>query len=82
MKRTYFFCCELATGEWVNIVYESAHRKNTSNHIFDLHSIVYHRGIKLADMITGDSRRSIYLLNGRNRDEQCFDGYKVIDLRN
>lgn len=80
MKRTYFYWAKLETGEYVNLIYESSYRKGTWLHENDLFMAVFYKGIKLADRDQRDIRNFIFLLNDKNKDEQCFDDYRTIVL--
>lgn len=83
--KAYFADIKLKTGEWVTIVYESESRKNTLAHKMDLWNAVWNSQIdydeddvnKCADRC--DVR--IYLMNAKNKAEQCFGDLRIIDMR-
>lgn len=83
--RTYFYSTlELDTGEWVELVYESSHRKGTQPHDWDLVDAIIRSGItpKHRSPIKVDTSLNAYILNNKNKDEQAFGEYhRVIDLR-
>ena len=86
MKRAYFFETKLETGDYVNIVYETEHRKGTHSHMSDLLWAIYENKIKVADDKIKRGKRwkdtfyFIYMLNDKNKYEECFDDRRTINL--
>lgn len=79
MKKAYFCTVQLATGEWVELIYESGSRKGTSPHYFDLYFSIP-SDLKLKSYSI-DTTTDCFLLNKKNKDEQCFGDHRIIDLR-
>ena len=85
--RTYFLFAKLDSGEYVNILYSTEYKKGTSNHLVELYETLRDNSIKLADGCLKFGKKwkesfdNIYIDNSKNRDEQCFEDYRVIDLR-
>lgn len=80
-KKTYFYTTQLKSGEWVNLIYESASRKGTAPHTMDLYAVA-HDKVELAGLYSEeDMKLNAYILNDRNKYEQCFEDYRTIDLR-
>lgn len=77
-KRSYFMDARLKSGEWVTLLYESAHRKDTDSHMWDIWISIAKGGI-------GDDVERIsdfkYILNKKNKDEQCYGSLRIVDLR-
>lgn len=81
MNKAYFFQGRLATGEYVNLIYESSSRRGTFPHTQDLWEQTLGK-VELADgELNKDTTLFAYLLNDRNKYEQCFDDYRTIDIR-
>ena len=100
MVRTYFAWLRLKSGEYVNIVYNSEHRKGTWGNTSDLIEKAYN-GQVCIDKDRYEVRKTckrksrsmggyywsydfsdfIYIMNQKNMDEQRFNDYRVIDLR-
>lgn len=81
MKKTYFFQGKLASGEYVNLIYESASRKGTFPHTQDLWEATLGKVELAAGEINKDTSLFSYLLNDRNKYDQCFEDYRTVDLR-
>ena len=81
MKRKYFFQAKLSTGEYVDLIYESSSRRGTFPHKEDFWEAT--RGkVELADgELKKDFTLFSYILNEKNKDEQCFGENRIIDLR-
>ena len=86
--KPYFFRTKLADGRYVNLVYESDHKRGTWNHLSDLFFAIHDNGITLdrshelfRDKHWRDNFTFIYLLNAKNMDEELFDEYETIDVR-
>ncbi len=77
MKKAYFIDCELETGEWVTVVYESESMKGSFNNWCDLYFTAQAKGLDIDIHNTDDA----YLLNDKNKYEQLFGRLGVIDLR-
>lgn len=84
-KRTYFMDLYLTTGEFVTVVYESAKRKNTWGHFLDMYyEAIHNEALKDVDWTNGWNKNTTdcaYILNNKNKEDQCFGDYKIIDLR-
>ena len=80
--RTYFYTTQIKSGEWVNLVYDSKFRKGTAPHWDDFYKAAYGK-VELIGMYPNEEemRMNAYILNDKNKEEQCFDDYKTIDLR-
>ena len=83
MKRAYFITIRLDSGEWVDLVYESSHRKGTGRHYDDLYYSARKAGVGSAVLQYSVSDLAVfsYILNEKNKHDQCFDDYRVVDLR-
>lgn len=93
MTKTYFAQIRLTDGRYVNIVYTSDHRKGTSGNQLDL--LIKSNGKADIDTAHYLKRRSyrgrryneldlsscIYLMNDKNKYEECFEDYETIDLQ-
>lgn len=81
-KKTYFFQTKLSSGEYVNIIYNSEHRRGTLPHSHDIYFATKNNNIELAvEEYKKDSTLFAHILNEQNMDEQCFDDYRTIDCR-
>lgn len=86
-NRTYFFWTRLKSGEGVNIVYNTVHKKGTENHILDFLESLRKNGLRLPEdsIERGKGWKNtfdnIFLLNEKNKEDECFYDYRVIDLR-
>ena len=87
-KKDYCFNAKLdATGEYVNILYRSSHRHGTESNLSDLmdalrkNSITVSGGSIFYGKLWKRNFYSIYLLNKKNKENECFDDYRTIDLR-
>lgn len=83
MAKSYFHQAKLKSGEYVNVVYESEHRRGTTQHGLDMY--IQARG--KADIDWGyrfnhDTASFSYLMTKKNMMEECFDEYRTIDVRN
>lgn len=82
MKRVYFHTVKLRNGEYVNVVYESEHRKNTRNHWFDYYYAVLGKAdVDWAYKYNKNTAEWSFVLNEKNKEEMCFDDYRAIDVR-
>ena len=82
-KRTYFMDIRLTSGDFVTVVYESSHRKNTAPHQWDLFDLIKANGIDIdwSYKYNYKPETFAYILNRKNADEQCYGEYKVIELQ-
>lgn len=80
-KRTYFMTMKLKTGEFVDIVYESASRKGTEPHDIDLYFATKDLGVDWNYKFNHDTATFSYILNKKNEYEQCFGDHRIIDRR-
>lgn len=84
MKKTYFMDIRFKGGEFVTVVYESAHRKNSWDHYFDLCRALERSGLKQdvdwTYKYNKDTAQFAYILNKKNAYEQCFGDHKTIEL--
>ena len=84
--KSYFFQTRLATGEYVNLMYSSAHRKGTNDHLADLQNAIDRNNIKIAhnEIHKGKNWRDtfvfIHLANRKNLSDMCADDYRTIVL--
>lgn len=84
--KTYFYQAKLEDGRWVNVVYNSDGRKGTSQNHVDRYMSASKHGVRLASLENRATSKQkdefTYLMNAKNKYEQCFDDYEVIDCRN
>ena len=84
-KKTYFMDLKLKSGEWVTVLYESASRKGTFPHEQDVHNALWSNDIEYDSEYLNMAFRNMsawtYILNEKNKDEQCFGDHRIIDLR-
>ncbi len=82
MKRTYFFMTFLADGTPVDLIYESKYRKGTIDHALDILFATRDHNIELAKgELHKDTSLYCYILNEKNKYEQCFGENKIVDCR-
>lgn len=81
-KKVYFFQTRLATGEYVDVVYESASRKGTFPHWMDMFHACESNGIELYD---GEYQKDMtlfaYIMNTKNKVDQGYGDHRIIDVR-
>ncbi len=80
-KRAYFRDMKLTSGEFVTVVYESASRKGTEPHWWDMYWATYDLDVDWDYERDKDTADFSFILNEKNRDEQCFGDHRIIDLR-
>lgn len=80
-KKAYFMTMKLMTGEFVDVIYESASRKGTDPHYWDMFFAAKDVDIDWKYKFNHDTATFSYILNKKNKDEQCFGEHRVIDLR-
>lgn len=81
MKRAYFMTMKLKSGEFVNVIYESASRKGTFPHDQDQYFATRDLDVDWTYKFNYDTATFSYILNDKNKYEQCFEDYRVIDTR-
>lgn len=81
MKRAYFMTMKLKSGEFVDVVYKSASRKGTFPHWQDLYDAANDVDVDWGYEYNNDTATFSYILNEKNKDEQCFGEHRIIDLR-
>lgn len=72
---------KLKSGEWVDVIYESAHRKGTRPHNEDLYWATCELGVDVTCAYNSDTATFSYLFNKKNKYEQCFGDNRIIDTR-
>lgn len=81
MNKTYFCTIMLPSGEWVDVVYESNHRKGSLAHNLDIADAALSKGINIYKCKC-NTAQDAYIMNKKNKDEQCFgEMNRVIDFR-
>lgn len=93
-ERTYFAWLQLEDGRFVNLVFTSDNRRGTWGNVSDLLAQAYNHKvtIKTSHYIRKVFRRGhyyneiymhdfIYPMDKKHMDEECFDEYETIDLR-
>ena len=75
---------KLKNDEFVTVVYESEHRKNSWDHYFDLCCALDRNGLKedidWTYRFNKEPETFAYILNKKNAYEQCFGDHKTIEL--